>query len=114
MSALPPVVVSGLPNITPIFMRIWLMKMTHGAAIGMVAGQLAQGLGHQAGLQTHLRVAHVALDLGARHQRRHGVDHQHVDRAGTHQRVGDLERLLAVVGLGDEEVVDALTPSLRA
>ena len=28
MSALPPVVVSGLPNITPIFMRIWLMKIT--------------------------------------------------------------------------------------
>ena len=28
MSALPPVVVSGLPYITPIFMRIWLMKMT--------------------------------------------------------------------------------------
>ena len=28
MSALPPVVVSGEPNITPIFMRIWLMKIT--------------------------------------------------------------------------------------
>jgi hypothetical protein len=28
LSALPPVVVSGLPNMTPIFMRIWLMKMT--------------------------------------------------------------------------------------
>ncbi len=28
MSALPPVVVSGLPNMTPIFMRIWLMKTT--------------------------------------------------------------------------------------
>ena len=28
MSALPPVVVSGLPNMTPIFMRIWLMKIT--------------------------------------------------------------------------------------
>ena len=28
MSALPPVVVSGLPNMTPIFIRIWLMKMT--------------------------------------------------------------------------------------
>ncbi len=27
MSARPPVVVSGLPNITPIFSRIWLMKM---------------------------------------------------------------------------------------
>jgi hypothetical protein len=28
LSALPPVVVSGLPNITPIFSRSWLMKMT--------------------------------------------------------------------------------------
>ena len=28
MSALPPVVVSGLPYITPIFMRSWLMKIT--------------------------------------------------------------------------------------
>jgi hypothetical protein len=28
LSALPPVVVSGLPNMTPIFIRIWLMKMT--------------------------------------------------------------------------------------
>jgi hypothetical protein len=25
---LPPVVVSGLPNMTPIFNRIWLMKIT--------------------------------------------------------------------------------------
>jgi hypothetical protein len=28
LSALPPLVVSGLPYITPIFMRIWLMKIT--------------------------------------------------------------------------------------
>ena len=28
MRALPPVVVSGEPYITPIFMRIWLMKIT--------------------------------------------------------------------------------------
>ena len=27
LSARPPVVVSGLPNITPIFSRNWLMKM---------------------------------------------------------------------------------------
>ena len=26
--AFPPEVVSGDPNMTPIFMRIWLMKMT--------------------------------------------------------------------------------------
>ena len=34
------------------------------------------------------------------------IDHQHVDRAGAHQRVGDLERLLAVVGLRNQEVID--------
>jgi hypothetical protein len=28
LSALPPVVVSGEPYMTPIFMRIWLMKIT--------------------------------------------------------------------------------------
>ena len=33
-------------------------------------------------------------------------DHQHVDGAGAHQRVGDLQRLLAVVGLGDQQVLD--------
>ena len=27
-NALPPVVVSGFPNITPIFILIWLMNMT--------------------------------------------------------------------------------------
>ena len=33
-------------------------------------------------------------------------DHQHVDGAGTHERIGDLQRLLAVVGLGDQQVRD--------
>ena len=50
--------------------------------------------------------AHFALDLGPRRQRRDRVDDQHVDRARTHQRVGDLERLLAGVGLGNEEIVE--------
>ncbi|CUI65931.1 Uncharacterised protein [Achromobacter xylosoxidans] len=40
MSAFPPVVVSGLPNITPIFMRIWLMKMTMQLVFLMVAVSL--------------------------------------------------------------------------
>ena len=34
------------------------------------------------------------------------VDHEHVERARADQHVGDLERLLPRVGLGDEEVVD--------
>ncbi len=37
MSAFPPVVVSGFPNITPIFIRIWLMKMTVVLLLEMVA-----------------------------------------------------------------------------
>ncbi len=42
----------------------------------------------------------------ARRQRRDGVDRDDVDGAGAHEHVGDLERLLAVVGLRDEQLVD--------
>src|ERR1700727_1366687 len=69
-------------------------------------GQLAQRLAHQAGLQSWLRVAHFAFDLGPWRQRRDRVNDQHVDRARTHQGVGDFERLLAGVGLGNQEVVE--------
>ena len=53
-----------------------------------------------------MRVAHLAFDLGLRRERGDGVDHHDVDRAGAHQHVGDLERLLAGVGLRDQHVVD--------
>ena len=51
-------------------------------------------------------VAHLAFDLGAGRECRHRVDHDDVDRARAHQHVGDLERLLAGVGLGDQQLVD--------
>ena len=51
-------------------------------------------------------VAHLTLDLGAGHERRDGVDHEHVERARADQHLGDLERLLTVVRLGQEQVVD--------
>src|SRR5438093_7193659 len=73
--------------------------------LGDGARQLAERLRHEPRLQAHLRVAHVALDLGARDQGSDRIDDQHVDRARAHQGVGDLERLLAVVGLRDEEVL---------
>ena len=63
------------------------------------SGELAQRLRHQARLQPGQRVAHLAFDLGFWCQRRDGIDHDQVDRPGTHQCVGDLERLLAGVGL---------------
>ena len=71
-----------------------------------VAGELAHRLAHHARLQADRLVAHLALELSARRQRRDRVDRDDVDRAGAHEHVGDLERLLAVVGLGDEQLVD--------
>ena len=53
-----------------------------------------------------MAVAHLALDLGPRHQRRDRIDHQYVDRVRSHQGVDDLERLLAGVGLRDDQLVD--------
>ena len=75
--------------------------------VGLVddAGELAQRLTHQAGVQAHEAVAHLTLDLGAGHQRGHGVHHHHVDGAGAHQRLRDLQCLLAGVGLGDEHIL---------
>src|SRR5690606_25000722 len=78
----------------------------HAVAALDVAGQLAQRLAHQSRLQAGKLVAHFALDLGARGERRHRVDHHHVDRVGAHQHVGDFQRLLAGVGLADQQVVD--------
>ena len=46
-----------------------------------------------------MRVAHLAFEFGAWHQRRHRVDDKNVNGPGTHQRVGDLERLFTGVGL---------------
>jgi hypothetical protein len=50
-------------------------------------------------------VAHLALDLGLGHQCRDRVDDQQVDGTGPDQHVGDLQRLLSGVGLGDEQRV---------
>jgi hypothetical protein len=76
--------------------------------LGLVdgAGELAERLRHQTGLHTHGGIAHVAFDLGTRNQRGDRVDHDHVDAAGADQGFGDLERLFAGIGLGDEQVVD--------
>ena len=58
-------------------------------------------------------VAHLSLELHARGQRGDRVDRDHVDGAGAHEHVGDLQGLLAVVGLGDEQLVDVDADLLR-
>ena len=87
----------------------------HAQRLGAVevAGQLAHRLGHHPRLRADGLVAHLALELRARRQRRHRVDRDQVDRAGADQHVDDLERLLAVVGLGDEQLVDVDADLLR-
>jgi len=69
-----------------------------------VGGEFAQGLRHQPGLQAHVRIAHFAFDFSFRRQGSHGVDHDHIDRAGAYQHVGDFERLFAGIGLGNQQV----------
>jgi hypothetical protein len=76
-----------------------------GAGIAQGAGDLAQRLAHEPGLQADVAVAHLALDLRTRHERGHRVDDDDVERAGTDQHVGDLEGLLPRVRLGDEQGV---------
>ena len=44
-------------------------------------------------------------DLGLRHKRRDGVDHDHVERTGLRQLLADRKRLFAAVRLGDDQVV---------
>ena len=82
------------------------MKIEAGARLGDDAGELAQGLRHQAGLQAHVAVAHFAFEFGFGNEGGDGVDDQHVDGAGADQGFGDFERLLAVIGLRDQQIVD--------
>jgi len=62
-------------------------------------------MAHEPGLAADLGLAHGALELGLGDERGHGVDDDDVHGARAHQHVGDVQGLLAVVGLGDQEVV---------
>ena len=82
------------------------MKITSTFARLMFDVELAQRLAHQPRLQAGQLVAHLAFDLGLRHQRRDRVDHDDVDAARAHEHVGDLEPLLAGVRLRDQKLAD--------
>src|SRR4051794_21078436 len=76
-----------------------------GAGVVQRTGDLAQRLAHQPGLQADVAVTHLALDLGPRYERGDRVDDDDVERTGTDEHVGDLERLLTGVGLADQQRV---------
>ena len=48
-------------------------------------------------------IAHFPFEFRPRHQGRDGIDHDHVDRAGAHQRVGNFQRLFAGIGLRNQQ-----------
>src|SRR5437588_479142 len=77
------------------------------------AGELAQRLRHQARLQSHVGITHLALDLRLRGQGGDRVDGDHVECARADQQLRDLERLLAGIRLRYEEIVDVDADSLR-
>ena len=80
----------------------------HHRAVGAIdgAGELPERLAHEPGLESHMAVAHLAFDFGLGHQRGHRVDDHDVHRAGAHQDLDDLERLLAGVRLRDQQILD--------
>ena len=82
----------------PTFSRSWLMKMQ----TVFVAGQLAQGLAHQAGLQADMAVAHLALNFGAGHHGGNRVDNDCVNRAGAHKGLANFHGLFTGVRLADQ------------
>ena len=91
---------------TPTFSRIWLVKMQIVLARFRLPVSLRSACDIRRAWRPTVWSPICALELGARRERRDRVDRDHVDRARADQDVGDLERLLAVVGLGHEQLVD--------
>src|SRR5215216_5998152 len=59
-----------------------------------------------------MRVAHLTLDLSSRNEGRHGVDDDDVEGAGADKGIRYLQGLLAVVRLGEVEVLQVDADSL--
>src|SRR3972149_598724 len=138
---MPPVVVSGLPNITPIFCRNWLVNtiavfvcliapdslrsawLISPACIPIVASPISPSISARGTSAATLSTTttstaplrpppHPPPAPPPRHQRRHAVHHHHFHRPAPHQRLGDLQRLLPRVRLRDVQVVH-VHPALR-
>ena len=84
-----------------------------GAARIERTGKLAKRLRHEARLEAHVRVAHLAFDFGLWRKCCDGVDDENVDRARAHEHVGNFESLLAGVGLRHEKCIDIDAELLR-
>jgi hypothetical protein len=113
LSALPPVVVLRVAEHHADLHADLVDEDDERVGALDVGGELAQRLAHEAGLQAHLRLAHLSLDLGLGRERRDGVDHDDVHGSRAHQHVRDLERLLAVVRLREQQLGSIHAQALR-
>ena len=106
MSARPPGVVSGLPNMTPIFSRSWLVKTS--AVFDRVTAPVSlrsAWLMSRAWMPTNESPISPSISARGTSAATESTTTT-VDAAGADERLGDLERLLAGVGLADEQLVD--------
>ena len=71
-----------------------------------------QGLAHEPGLKSHVRVAHLSLDLSPRYEGRDGVYNDDVEGAGADEGIRYLQGLFAVIRLGKVEVLEVDADSL--
>src|SRR5262249_495964 len=96
----------GIPKHYPDLETDLVDKNYHCARARDRSGQLAQRLAHQPGVEAYVTVAHLALDLGTRNQATHRLKPQDINSTGANQRVSNLERLLARIGLRYQQFVD--------
>src|SRR6266478_189000 len=76
-----------------------------GFRFGDDCGEFAQCLRHQARLQSHGGIAHVAFEFGLGDESGDRVDDDDVDGVRTDEFLSDFESLFAVIGLRDQKVV---------
>ena len=77
-----------------------------GLGLAQNGSQLAQRLAHQPGLHAHRGHAHLAFEFGLGHEGGNRIDHDHVEGVRAGERFADRQRLLAAVGLRDQQVVE--------
>ncbi len=76
------------------------MKITTVRLLAIAAGELAERLAHQPGLQADVRVADFAVELLLGHEGGDRVDDDHVDRVRLDEHLGDLHGLFAASSAG--------------
>ena len=107
-------VVSGLPNMTPIFSRIWLMKVRQVRDLETVPVSLRRAcdvnLACKPMWESPISPSSSALGTSAATESTTGT----YDGAGADECLDDFEGLLAVVELGDRRRLSMSTPSFLA